>query len=935
MLLIRFSLFALAVLLLQSHSKVLGSQNNDEGVNVMNRGGVPYKIANPEGSVPNWKGTPGTYPIDFKLSVEGDVESFDVYGEVQTRYSQVYWTRNAPINLPPEIVERFKGKVMAIVGYEVDQVTHPHAPHKKDGAPSQGPLSGFSCYPSCDEEDASVPIYHAYNHHYFSWLQGSDAEMYDLEEYRRIPNPTKTAFRDKPDKSHSYPSNIVFKENPGGEFRKSYHGYPSGYAQLIASPTQWIVEPMQIDTHPRTFNITDNEGYKPSFIPKIQSQNRTVTDYEDRLSPLIECPCSDRITKTTEVSPVLKNAGTCGSPIASVEECSKAITDMGAKISRAVKTVTNASMPSGCLLVPETGGHQLEGVFNEQTSSQATCESGRGSFAWSAPMNSTKIDCVGGTCLPSDQKFGCTGEFQGQCTWDDAETAKSMCGKYEECLGFFCSKNYGSKLLCFGRGVQTTARSSFSGDQAWVKRFSEPLQIGGTAVVEALPNFSVNIDRKGDETIFTMSGPADVWFGVGFNAKTMSDLPYAIIVDGAGVVSERKLGNHAPGAALKSSFTVISSEKSSGVRTVKFSRPSAGLTSDHWAVPSSAGIVNLIAAIGSQSELSYHKAKTDASILLLPNNVETCICAPQKQSFINYMNASKIGFNGYNCLPEPRSYMHDHGDTTGRNVPNQACDVATYHGGLQCCKHSWFLTDLDQDSMIPEAVDTYYLKWRYYFQEYVPATPAKAASHLHLKHWVFLIDAIVNDYEEDNAHYGEASVGKLEARLTGRDIGLEETPSNYSKITWFVMTPHYHAPNSIREELWNADTGEIICNASGTYGSSTFGSTNKVFNEASYIAITPCLFGYQTGLQFPFSISPDTNLLAKKYVNNTYRHLGQMAQWTVSFAFFLFDILSFRLFSFLRLGAHEVRHGSVLNLSLKMRIITNITYFELLLDTHR
>ena len=43
----------------------------------------------------------------------------------------------------------------------------------------------------------------------------------------------------------------VFKENPGGEYRKSYHGYPSGYAQLIHSPSEWIVEPMQIDTHNR------------------------------------------------------------------------------------------------------------------------------------------------------------------------------------------------------------------------------------------------------------------------------------------------------------------------------------------------------------------------------------------------------------------------------------------------------------------------------------------------------------------------------------------------------------------------------------------------------------------------------------------------------------------------------------------------------------
>ena len=88
----------------------------------------------------------------------------------------------------------------------------------------------------------------------------------------------------------------VFKENPGGEFRKSYHGYPSGYAQLIHSPSNWIVEPMQIDTHNRNYSITDPVGYQASFMPQIFLNN--MTNLNSGLSPLIECPCSDRITKS-------------------------------------------------------------------------------------------------------------------------------------------------------------------------------------------------------------------------------------------------------------------------------------------------------------------------------------------------------------------------------------------------------------------------------------------------------------------------------------------------------------------------------------------------------------------------------------------------------------------------------------------------------------
>ena len=123
----------------------------------MNQGGVPYYISNPPGSTPNWQGTPGIYSTNFENNVEGNVEHFDVYGEVQTMYSQVYWTRNNPINLPPEIVERFKGKIMAITGYEVDQVTH--AGPQMGSTSTSNSLGGFSCYPDCENGDKSVPIY--------------------------------------------------------------------------------------------------------------------------------------------------------------------------------------------------------------------------------------------------------------------------------------------------------------------------------------------------------------------------------------------------------------------------------------------------------------------------------------------------------------------------------------------------------------------------------------------------------------------------------------------------------------------------------------------------------------------------------------------------------------------------------------------------------
>eukprot|EP01052_Picozoa_sp_SAG31_P022016 SAG31_NODE_1732_length_7421_cov_10.241191_3_plen_115_part_00 len=53
----------------------------------------------------------------------GGAEFFEMYvGPITSMYSQVWWTGLPSVELPKDIVERFEGKGMAIVGYEVDQV---------------------------------------------------------------------------------------------------------------------------------------------------------------------------------------------------------------------------------------------------------------------------------------------------------------------------------------------------------------------------------------------------------------------------------------------------------------------------------------------------------------------------------------------------------------------------------------------------------------------------------------------------------------------------------------------------------------------------------------------------------------------------------------------------------------------------------------------
>ena len=68
----------------------------------------------------------------------------------------------------------------------------------------------------------------------------------------------------------------------------------------------------------------------------------------------------------------------------------------------------------------------------------------------------------------------------------------------------------------------------------------------------------------------------------------------------------------------------------------------------------------------------------------------------------------------------------------------------------------------------------------------------------------------------------------------------------------------------------------LICNVTARYGDSAV----ELYNEANYVALPPCLWGDQPGLRKAPTLTPDTKIRAIKYFNNTYRHMGQMAQWT-------------------------------------------------------
>ena len=86
--------------------------------------------------------------------------------------------------------------------------------------------------------------------------------------------------------------------------------------------------------------------------------------------------------------------------------------------------------------------------------------------------------------------------------------------------------------------------------------------------------FSLDLDQASDRAAMNITGPDGKWFGVGLDATSfsMSDEPYAIVVDGSGKVQERKLGNHDGGSELSASVQVVSNQVVDGRRTVGLTR---------------------------------------------------------------------------------------------------------------------------------------------------------------------------------------------------------------------------------------------------------------------------------------------------------------------------------------------------------------------------
>lgn len=261
-------------------------------------------------------------------------------------------------------------QVMAIVGFEVDQVI-------RGGNP--------------DGSDMSVPINAAYNHHFDGTLNNgkkstlvklgpNDPRLQILEARsgHKVGTSPYIAVEHTAGVGGA-PTSIQLGGGNGGEYRKTFHGSAPGFVQIIESPTEMQITPMQIDTWNRDkMNLTGNSPFVSGPVPR-NSLAPTV-GVDALYSGLLECPLTTRITKNIESNYDLLGSGRCDDKglIATAAECFSAaakalgLRDSAGVLLTKIVNEANTAAPTGCSITALSAG-KFEVVFNLGKDSAAQC----------------------------------------------------------------------------------------------------------------------------------------------------------------------------------------------------------------------------------------------------------------------------------------------------------------------------------------------------------------------------------------------------------------------------------------------------------------------------------------------------------------------------------------------------------------------------------
>jgi hypothetical protein len=221
------------------------------------------------------------------------------------------------------------------------------------------------------------------------------------------------------------------------------------------------------------------------------------------------------------------------------------------------------------------------------------------------------------------------------------------------------------------------------------------------------------------------------------------------------------------------------------------------------------------------------------------------------------------------------------------------------------------LTDYDQKDRVPKEKLSFHMKVRIWYQEYTPPTPTAPASHqllFRMSHSLAgeydvvkqtpsysRIDVNASNIQVNEFHTSHPlsplNIQVNEFKFKAKDMlhpgnirtNTFDTPvptANQTGLKLMYVNGHCHAASCIQFDLYNDDTGELICRQQQRSGSTMRPGADDRFDEKGYAKIYPCVFGDSSeGLPAPMFLSFETNLRSVKITNATYTHYGEMAHW--------------------------------------------------------
>jgi hypothetical protein len=220
---------------------------------------------------------------------------------------------------------------------------------------------------------------------------------------------------------------------------------------------------------------------------------------------------------------------------------------------------------------------------------------------------------------------------------------------------------------------------------------------------------------------------------------------------------------------------------------------------------------------------------------------------------------------------------------------NPSCDLRSYSGGQSCCHHLFTLLDANQTTPWQDQPLVYHHKWRIWYAE-VESAP-EPISDLVQFDWGGMAspteydvpncaDPFLRNREGCVREAGGEWVHEHNGTWQVRDmLSAGWTPvgpsANTTGLSLKTIHGHCHAPTCIVFELWNQDSGELVCRQNASVGRS-----NRTYDEQGFLHVPPCVFGAaEEGLNPALRLPLNATLYSYKKCRAGFGHHGEMSLW--------------------------------------------------------